>query len=249
MSELSSVEKEHRYVQCDESLLAGESQFLLPPPSSGESSLCDSEEENAKMKTEGPSPITFAELCNLLVDSTLLRIDAVEPTKAQRDKKPPKEWKGVTELLWYGVDRGRRCAYEKADFERFLKAEFSQHNFIEIDRVRYVHYQGTQSALVRFKNENAAQFVYFNFHVKPHRFRENVGEHIQVLRVLENLTRKPPLETWAAVYVRQLPKRFTRESLLQEASKCVEPRHVEELLQIDEYKYGLVVTHSLDDAE
>jgi len=47
--------------------------------------------------------ISFSDLCYLLIDSKLLKIDNVDPQKVDKNIKIEKEWQGIRELLLTGL--------------------------------------------------------------------------------------------------------------------------------------------------
>jgi hypothetical protein len=104
--------------------------------SSGESSLCNSDDEKKKVTK---STLNIKELTEILVDSRLLVKDRIEPVKCKKHQKsPPKEWKGVFELLLYGIDRKKRNASSAEALQTFFENEFRDKSFIRIEKVRIV---------------------------------------------------------------------------------------------------------------
>jgi hypothetical protein len=58
--------------------------------------------------------------------------------------------------------------------------------------------------------------------------------------VLENKTRNPPKQDWVGVFLRCIPKAIKKENLEAELSKACELTFIEELVEYENYKYGLV---------
>lgn len=91
----------------------------------------------------------------MLVDSRLLVKDNIEPIKCKKHQKsPPKEWKGVFELLLYGIDRRRKNSSSPESIMTFFENEFKDKNFIRIEKIRIIHFEGAQSCLIKVNQES-----------------------------------------------------------------------------------------------
>jgi hypothetical protein len=126
-------------------------------------------------------------LTELLVDSRLLIKDAIEPSKYKKhSRSPPKEWKGVFELLLYGLDRRKRDAASAESIMAFFETEFRDKHFIRIEKIRIIFYESAQSCLIKLNQESVAQFVYFYLDKKLQYFKNFFGDHLQIFRIISN---------------------------------------------------------------
>jgi hypothetical protein len=153
------------------------------------------------------------------------------------------EWKGVTELLLFNVDRRIHMKAEMAEFEDHLKVRFEKYPWIKIRRVRELYYRGRPSILLRFADESAASFTYFNLSSASQ--REVIGQGCEVLRVTENRLKEKASQEVTLVF-RRLPVSMTKEGLL--ALLKTKPAWMEEPIEIGGFKYTICKVPYLEDA-
>jgi hypothetical protein len=207
--------------------------FLLPPVSEGEDSITEE---------EGFEP-TFKWIANTIIDSSFLETNKIEPKKVERGRVAP-EWKGVVELLLFNVDRKIHIKSEVQLLEDGLKLRFEKFPWIKLKRVKEVYYKGRPSIILRFQDETAASFAYFNLATSQQ--KEAIGNACEIYRITENKLREK-LTSDVCLVFRKLPLSMTKESFLGIFKKVV-PSWMEEFVEIGGFKYTICKVPYMDEA-
>lgn len=233
---------------------------LIPPASSGEESLCLSEDQEKNNKRV----LSLKEICSYLIDSNLLKID-----------KPVPKYINITHLLEsvnysrkssIPVDKPRELLFwdikdtieqEKVIYEH-LKDVFSQTTKatseqlkLHVTQIKLCFFKGKYSALIRFGDPETAGYLYFNFSnsMKP-RTREVFGNNFSVYFVIEN-NLKSKKNDWVAVVMRGLNLQIEKEHICTRLKDKMNltPLWIEDLVTIKSHKYALFGVNSIEDAE
>ena len=141
---------------------------LIPPASSGEESLCLSEDQEKLNKRV----LSLKEICSYLIDSNLLKIDKPAPKYINishlldsvdshyYSRKPSIPNDKPRELLFYDIEES--IEDEKIIYEH-LKEVFSQATMekvkLHVSRIRLLFFKGKYSALIRFGDPETAAYL------------------------------------------------------------------------------------------
>jgi len=75
--------------------------------------------------------------------------------------------------------------------EQTFQKKFMQYPFVKLHRIKLLFYKGQLCALMRLADEVSAKFVHFNISTSLNYYRKELGEDLEITRVIENHTREP----------------------------------------------------------
>ena len=233
---------------------------LIPPASSGEESLCISEDQEKHNKRV----LSLKEICSYLIDSSLLKIEKPMPKYINithlldsvdshyYSRKTPVVSDKPRELLFWDIEESlddERVIYEH------LKEVFSvatgEKVKLHVSRIRFLFFKGKYSTLIRFGDPETAAYLYFNFSnsIKP-KTRDILGNNFLLYYVVEN-NLKAKKTDWIAVVMRGLNQNIEKEHIVTRLKEKLNlnPVWVEELVTIKHHKYALFGVNSIEEAE